>query len=352
MPRTTTPAALAASLDRHLARAARRRSRKGLPPVQARVEAPGFLYRSGGDEPFHVASIGKLATTALIAQQIDRGALALGTQISQLLPAAELRGLFREGDREVTIGHVLAHTSGAADYFDDRATSGENVRRQVVSDPGRLWTPADLLDFSRTHQNPVAAPGERFHYSDTGFALLGRALEELTGESFTRLVRRGIFEPAGMTSSVTWQREPGPERIAPLWLDGVEASGFRSISCDWAGGGIVSTVDDLARLGRALTDGTLVSRDTWQRLTEPTHRMRAGIHYGHGVMQLRFTGFSPLLRGLPRPVGHLGVLSTHLFVDPPRGTSVVLNFHSTREMVASFQTHIRIAQGLARLDAA
>ena len=66
-------------------------------------------------------------------------------------------------------------------------------------------------------------------------------------------------------------------------------------------------------------------------------------------MQLRFEGFMPLLRGLPRPVGHLGVLGTHLFVDPDRGTSVVLNFHDTREMVASFQTHIRIAQGLARL---
>ncbi len=349
MPRTTTPAALAASLDRHLARVTRRRARKGLPAPQARVEAPGFLYRSGSDEPFHVASIGKLATTTLIAQQIDRGALTLDTSIAELLPASDTRGLFRAPESDVTVAHLLAHTSGVADYFDDPATGG-NVRRRVVTDPEHFWTPAELLDFSRTRQKPVGTPGERFHYSDTGFALLGRIVEELAGDSFTQLVRRRVFEPAGMESSITWQREPGPARIAPLWLDGVEASGFRSLSCDWAGGGIVSTVDDLARLGTALTDGTLVSPETWQRITQPVNRMRPGIHYGHGAMQLRFDGFMPLLRGLHRPVGHLGVLSTHLFVDVERGTSVVMNFHDTREMVVSFQTHIRIMQGLARLS--
>jgi D-alanyl-D-alanine carboxypeptidase len=349
MPRTTTPDALAASLDRHFARIAHRRARKGLPPAQARVEAPGFLYKSGGDEPFHAASIGKLATTALVAQQIDRGTLALDSRIADLLPAAELDGLFQPSTTDVTIGHLLSHTSGAADYFDERTTHGPNMRTLVITDPDHEWTPSELIAFSRERQKPAGAPGERFHYSDTGFALLGRALEEITGSTFVQLVRRDVFEPSGMNNSVTWQREPGPARIAPLWLNGVEASGFRSISCDWAGGGIVSTPDDMARLGTALSDGTLMSRETWQRLAQPNNRFRRGIHYGHGVMQLRFDGFAPMLRGLPRPIGHLGVLSTHLFFDPANETSIVLNFHDTRQMTASFQTHIRIAQGLARL---
>jgi len=114
-------------------------------------------------------------------------------------------------------------------------------------------------------------------------------------------------------------------------------------------GGIVTTLDDLARFTRALTDGTLVRQDTWASMTEPRNRFRPGIRYGLGAMQLRFAGFMPLLRGLPRPVGHLGVLGVHAFANPARDTTVILNFHGTREMVTSFQTHIRIQQGLARV---
>jgi len=347
MTRTTEPDALAASLDRHLMRVGRRRARRGLPPPQVRVEAPGFLYRSGDDLPFHAASIGKLATTALIAQGIEAGRFHDDTPVADLLPASELAGLFR-GSR-VTIAHLLTHTSGVADYFEDPTTSGAPFIEQVITDSDRMWTPAEMIAFSRELQTPVGDPGERFHYSDTGFALLGRVLEESSGRSYEQLVRERILDPAGMGDSTVWLREPGPGRIAPAWLRGTEVSGFRSISLGWAAGGIVSTTDDLARLGVALTDGTLIRRETWQRLAMPLNRLRPGIHYGSGVMQLRFDGFMPLLRGLARPVGHLGSLSTHLMVDTERETSVVLNFHDGREMSASCRTHIRIAQGLAGL---
>ncbi|UJH70373.1 hypothetical protein [Ornithinimicrobium sp. INDO-MA30-4] len=79
------------------------------------------------------------------------------------------------------------------------------------------------------------------------------------------------------------------------------------------------------------------------------HRMRRGIHYGAGSMTLKFGEFFPLLRWLPQPVGHLGVMGTHLFFYPNQQAHVVLNFHSTEEMSQSFQAQIRIAQLLARL---
>lgn len=348
MPRPLSPEALAASLDGHLERVTRRRARRGLPAPQVRVEAPGLLYRWGEERmPFHAASIGKLATAALVVQDIAAGRLDEATRVDDVLDPSELAGLFAAPG--ATVEQLLGHTSGVADYFEGPTTSGPSMIRRVIDEPGRRWDPDQLLAFSREHQRPVGAPGERFAYSDTGFALLGRILETVNGRDFTTLLRERVLEPAGMTGSALWLREPGPERIAPIWLQRVEVSGFASVSCGWAGGGIVATPDDIARLGAALIDGTLVAPGAWARMTQPRHRFRSGIHYGLGTMQLRFEGFSPLLRGLPRPVGHLGSLATHLFLDPERGTSVVLNFHGGREMVASFQTHIRIAQGLARL---
>ncbi|TWH31557.1 hypothetical protein [Isoptericola variabilis] len=65
-------------------------------------------------------------------------------------------------------------------------------------------------------------------------------------------------------------------------------------------------------------------------------------------MTLRFGEFTPpLLRGLPEPVGHLGVLGNHLFYYPRQAAHVVLNFHSTREMGRSFRTHVAGARLLA-----
>src|SRR5690606_33279473 len=118
-----------------------------------------------------------------------------------------------------------------------------------------------------------------------------------------------------------------------------------SVSCDWSGGGIVSTLADLARLSGAMRDGTLVRPETWSLMTQPRRRFHAGIHYGLGAMQV-FLGRMAFMPGLPRPTGHLGVLGVHCFSDG--NSTVILNFHSTAEMRASFQTHIRIAAALAR----
>ncbi len=346
MPRSLTPDALTADLDRHLARVTRRRARRGLPAPQVRIEAPGFLYRSGEQTPFFSASIAKTATATLIAQEVERGSIAFDTPIAEIL-GSETDGLFRSPG--ATIEHLLSHTSGAACYYEDDTLHGPRMKKLITEEPERWWEAADLLQFVRERQRPIGEPGERFRYSDTGFVLLGRALEVITGRGAYQLMRERIIEPAGMTNAVMWLREPGPARIAPVLLGRRDFSATNALTIDWMGGGFASTTDDLAAFARALTDGTLLSADAWEHLATPRNRFRAGIHYGLGVMQLRFDGFSPLLRGLPRPVGHLGSTSAHMFADRATGSSVVLNFHSSSEMRASFMTHIRIAQQLARL---
>lgn len=347
MPRTLTPAQITADLDAHLTRVARRRARRGLPAPQVRVEAPGLLYRFGDQQtPFHSASVGKLGTAALIAQEISAGTLTLDTRIADIL-GSETDGLFREPG--ATIEHLLGHTSGAADYFDDGTTHGPSLKKLIVTEPDHHWTADELLAFTRERQRPVGRPGERFHYTDTGYVLLGRALEVITGRDAFELTRERIFAPAGMNDSVVWLREVGPERISPIWLDGVEISAAESLTVDWMGGGYVTTIDDLARFTAAMTDGTLVDPELWSMMCTPRSTFRAGIRYGLGAMQLDFRGFSPFLGQLGRPVGHLGVLSVHAFADPVVQTNVVLNFHGTREMRASFMTHIRIAQRVAQL---
>lgn len=354
-PVVRDPVALHRAMTRTLARVDVARAPR-YPAAQVLVTAPGFTVRSGDHaRPFHAASVGKTMTAVRAYQLAERGALDLTAPISTLLPAAEWSNLFRAPDA-VTPMHLLGHTSGVADYFEDRASGSEPFRDLVVHDRDTRWTPADLLDFTRTHQKPVGAPGQRFHYSDTGYVLLARIIEEAGGASLGAQLHEHVFASAGMESScLLFHTLPGGAAstsptpatdldIAPLWIGDHDISRAASLSCDWGGGGVVTTLDDLDRFLAAWTDGRLVGRDTRARMTDARSRFRPGIRYGSGAMRVQYGGFSPFLARMPHAVGHLGVSGVHAFTMPEVGIRLVMNFHSTREMLRSFRTHISLVR--------
>jgi D-alanyl-D-alanine carboxypeptidase len=321
------------ALNKHLTTVARRR--RALPAPQVLVSSPshGIDYSFGDRSmPFHAASIGKTVTAALLMKL-----LPLSTTVQSILGPQP--GILR-GD--ATLGQLLSHTSGASDYFEDPVTSGPQFMALVAAERDTDWTPQSMLEFSRERQVPVGMPGETFHYSDTGYVLAGLMAEALTGRPFHELVREHIFEPFGMGSSWYVRREEGTT-MAPLWLGRDELSTAASLSCDWAGGGFATTLDDLVALSAGLR-----SLDSHAQMAQIENRYRRGIHYGTGLMELRFEEFFFLLRGMPRPTGHIGVLATHMFYDGRNDTHIAMNFHSTREMVRSFRTLIVIEQLLEK----
>ncbi|RXZ46888.1 serine hydrolase domain-containing protein, partial [Agromyces binzhouensis] len=230
----TRAESFATRLDRHLARTTRRRGELGPPQVAVRAPALGIDYRFGdADARFHVASVGKLATATLVAQLVERGALAFDTPVAELLPRDEVAGLFvtnpaTDAGGGATVEHLLTHTAGVADYFDGPVTAGPRLRELVLAEPDRTWTPADLIAFSRERQRPVGRPGERFRYSDTGFVLLGRIVEESTGRRFHEVLHERIFRPLGMgDSALLFHSVPDRDR-APITSDGTTAAGAAS----------------------------------------------------------------------------------------------------------------------------
>lgn len=313
----------------HLTRVSARRARRGLPAPQILVTAGDDTFSWGDqDARFHSASVGKLATAVVIMRLVDAGALSLSTRVFDVL--GDQPGLFLGSP---TVGQLLNHTSGAADYFN------RPFQNLVVSSPDRAWTPLELVDYSRVSQHPVGAPGERFHYSDTGYVLLGLIAETVTGASWGSLLRTHVIDPLGMSRTSLFALG---DTTAPVWIGRHEVSTAASLTCDWAGGGLLTTLDDLILLSRGWRG--LVSPDAVAMMSSFTGRFRSGLMYGSGLMEARFEGFMPLLRGLPRPTGHLGITSVHLWHFD--GADIAMNFHSTREMVSSFQVLIRLVQAL------
>lgn len=334
--------ALAAALER----VARRR---GLAAAGLTISRPriGFRASYGADAEagrrlFHAASVGKLFTAALIGRLIDEGKLAWDSRAAAFLPPETLRGLFlrRGEDRsgEVTIAMLLAHTSGAADYFGDEGKEGFSVGRLLAREPHRLWSVEELLDFSRNGQRAVGAPGERFHYSDTGYLLLGLIAEAVRGAPYHELLRREIFEPSGMRNAYMPLREGPPAGAPPLRpavLGGVDLSQTNALSADWAGGGVALSATDLVAFCEALNAGRIIRPETLNRMADFRGRFMLGVGYGYGLMELRPGEFSPFLKSWPRLRGHMGILGIQCFWDPEDGTVIVVSLGDDRAVADS-----------------
>lgn len=330
----------AATFDEKLSKTLNRHARRY--PVQAavRCERLGIDFSYGdADLPFHTASVGKLAPAAVTMQLIDEGTLTLRTPLLDYFESGELTGLFTPGsEHRVTVAQLLTHTSGVNDYFGWEDKHSPFIAA-VLADPDRLWSPAELVDFTRQKQQPIAEPGAQFSYSDTGFVLLGLLLERVTGEQYHEILERRIFAPLAMDRSFMPLRSTpklGSDKIAPVTLEKTRLDGTNAMSIDWAGGGIAATAADYLTLIRALHNGSLISQAAWEWMTEQRNRYYRGLYYGAGAMGVRFNEFAPWLRGWPVLQGHLGVTSAHLWYDPVHDAEIVLNYGDSAAMRTSF----------------
>lgn len=141
------------------------------------------------DTIFQLASVTKQFTAAAVMLARREGLLELDDEITKYFP--EIPYL------DVTIRHLLTHTSGIPDYFDD-ADWFIKIWKEEKRVPGN----DEILRFlCETEAKPYFAPGEGLRYSNTGYNLLALLVERLSGVHFEEFLQKNIFEPAGMTST-------------------------------------------------------------------------------------------------------------------------------------------------------
>lgn len=350
---------LESSLRPRLQRMAAKR-RPDLPAPQVLIIAPGVRFSFGEvDLPFHTASAGKPFVAVAAARLAQQGLLSLNAPIGELAPSIDLSALPAAPgvilSRDLTLSHLLSHRSGLPDPLQPpRGHATECSLDRLVRQPDRRWDLAEVLA-QCAGLPPQGRPGERFAYGDGSYALAQCVLQEVTGLSTHEALRTQVFQPAGMTStgqphSTATDEELAGLTIASVWVKGAEISHARALSAGSADGGAVTTLEDMVRFQEALHEGDLLDRALLARLTRPRSRLRPGIHYGTGLATIRFGEFLPLvLRGLPEPVGGLGLWAVHSFFYPRQRAHVVMNLHSTKQMQRSFSLHIAIARRLARL---
>ena len=142
------------------------------------------------DSIFQLASISKTFTSSAVMLLVRQGLISTEDRITKYFP--ELTTY--DG---VTVRHLLNHTSGIPDYFDDA-----DWFIKIWKEENRVPSNDEILRFlCETEAKPYFHPGEGLHYSNTGYNLLALLVERLSGVPFEEFLQKNIFEPAGMTST-------------------------------------------------------------------------------------------------------------------------------------------------------
>jgi CubicO group peptidase (beta-lactamase class C family) len=216
------------------------------------------------DDPWSVGSIGKPLCSSVVAILIDDGKLSWNSTLGELLPDMAASSPYAP----VTVEQVMRHCGGIPQVMGLRRPEVERI-------VGNAKTPSEIrANFVKDTipQPPIGKPGERFAYSNAGYAILALIAERLAGKPYEDLLRERIFKPLGLThsfiGSATWPEArpmghvPGPKGLEPAEMTGPMESMMAG-----AGGGIYMSVGDLARFGEAHLKGLKGQDGIWKAET-------------------------------------------------------------------------------------
>lgn len=201
---------------------------------------------------FRIASITKIITAIAVMQLWERGLIDLDAPASDYLRAYRLAPA-RASFRPATVRHLLTHTAGIREVLHPSGL----LRLRDLGETVKIGEAPSLAEYYRGGLRIDAQPGSRFMYTNHGFATLGQIVEDVSGQPLDRYFRERIFEPLGMTDTDLVRSERVQSRLATGY--DLRSEGPRAIA-DYevvtaGGGGVYSTMRDMARLVAALLGG-------------------------------------------------------------------------------------------------
>ncbi|UOY92829.1 beta-lactamase family protein [Ectobacillus sp. JY-23] len=247
--------------------------------------AQGYYNRSEGlrntlQTRFGIASGCKLFTAIAICRLIEQDLLAFDTKLKDCLPIA-----FPHINGDLTIHHLLTHTSGIPDYFDEA----------IMSDFEDLWQeypmytlkrPSDFLPMFQ-HGRMMFEPGEQFHYNNAGFIVLGMIIEQVTGAPFSTYIEEHVLRRCDMFDSGYFSLDCLPKNTAFGYIDedgGAWRTNIYSIPIQsGADGGAYVTAPDMTKFWRALLRYQILSEASTKLLLKPHVQVKEHVYYGYGI---------------------------------------------------------------------
>ena len=233
----------------------------GMANIEAGVpNTPGNQYRIG--------SFTKQFTAAAILKLQESGLLNVQDPVQKYIPN------YPNGDA-ITIHQLLTHTAGIPNY------ERRNDLPRVVQTPIAL----DDLIASFSDQPLESLPGQRYSYSSSGYVVLTKIIETVSGQSYADYIQEKIFAPSGMNDSGYDYLDPNLRDPAVGYML-TEGGPQRAILTDssWpaGAGALYSTLGDLYHWDRALYGNDILNQNSMEAMHTPWVATGQGVDYGYG----------------------------------------------------------------------
>lgn len=288
---------------------------------------------------FAIASVTKPITAATVMTLVDRGLVSFDEPVNRLVPEfrAQPDGAAANPELErlrptITVRQLLAHTSGLPEDLaarDDRYTEPLDLETIVTA-----MCRAPLQ----------SAPGERVRYSNTGYGVLTRLVENLTDEPFWDVARTNVFDRLGLSDIVA---QPGPELAPRLAIVGdanqpgteletYNSPYWRSLAVPW--GGLYATPTAAVQFAAAFLAGgprCLSEASVQAMTTDQAQGVSGGVESGRVSWDVAHWGLGWEVKGTkrrhwtgeltsPRTFCHFGHAGTLLWADPERDLALAV----------------------------
>jgi len=296
-------------------------------PVQFCLASPSRDWRwewpsPGGPRQYFLASITKLYVAAIVMQLCAERRIDLDTAAAAYLGSPLMAGLHVlrgvDSSQRITVRELLSHTSGIADYFEQRRADGSSQFEDALR-ADFAWTLDDVLRITR-QMSPRFAPSTpgHAHYSDTNYQLLGALIEAVTGTCYEQALQQRIIEPLGLdqTYPFTTATLSRYADIAPLLHGRKPVAIPRAMASVRADGGVVSTAREGLSFLQAFFGGALFPKTCLDSMQRPWRRIFYPLEYGMGIMRFALPRLLSPLRAAPVLVGHSGASGAVLFHAP------------------------------------
>ncbi|WP_423925545.1 serine hydrolase domain-containing protein [Candidatus Palauibacter sp.] len=261
---------------------------------------------------YRIGSVSKILTAAGAALLHQRGQLDLDAPVQAYLPSFP-----HKPEGEISTRLLAGHLAGIRHYEDIEAEYYLTRRYETVFEALEIF-PDDPL---------VATPGTGFSYSSYGFNLMSAVIAAASGRGFLQYLDEEVFRPLGMlhtggdhTDSLVVNRARPYDRAADGRLINAR---YIDNSHKWAGGGFLSTTEDLLRFAHAHLEPDLFQPETLELLWTP-QRTVSGEEIGVGI---GWRLFPPEMVGGRRAVGHAGGAiggNALLLIYPDEGVAVAV----------------------------
>lgn len=351
-------------LDRKIARMVQSPLYSGITiSAYRQSDASHYQFNAGNLDartPYFATSIAKFYAAAILMQLRDEGKIAFDTPFKSYLPGCKLCIEIHVKDAvdytdQITIRHLMSHTSGLGDFFIFR-NRARALQHAIADGYDTAWSFDDVISRTRSH-GAIEAPGvsPKALYTDSNFHILGKVIEAIEQKTFSQVVKDRITGPLGLTASYIFN-DPSDTRPVNLMSGARDVVVPRSMSSFQADGGLVTTSREGLIFLRSFFEGYLFDRRRIRDLYD-WKPMFPPVSYGLGVMRVeptrllgvRFRLREPwnFTRVLPKVYGHYGFGGSFVFYAPEIKVYVSGTTNQLTDPARSIALSLKVMEAIA-----